>query len=1514
MNIGQLIASLGVDTQQLSQAQAAMSAFEKKATASITNVAKEMDKVGKSMQSFGKGMSKYVTAPLALIGVGGFKGFKDFELSMSRVEGLVGINRETVQAWMGDIKAMAPVVGKSSKELADALFYVTSAGVKGKEALDVVEMSAKAAAAGLEDTVVVADAVTSAMNAYGVANMSAERATNVLIATVREGKMAPADLAASLGKVIPLANAMGVSFEEVGASIATMTRTGFSAMESVTALRAILSGMIKPTKVAEKALRSMGTSTEELKGIMDKDGLLGALMKVKDLTNEYGEDLMAQVYPNIRALSGVLNMLGGNIEGTKAIFKAMEDNTGDLANAFAVTAKTVDFRYNQALIRAKSIMGAVGKTVSEAVIPWIEKFGETLAGVAKWFKGLNEGTQRAIIVFGGILAAIGPVVYALGSFLVLGGKILMVIPKVIATFNALKLAMLSNPITAVALAITTLIAGYIALKAAIDNANTAQKALNDVNKTVADSTLEQEANINKLIGIIQSEFTTREQQAQALRELNALAPEYLGYLTEEMVKTGQAKTAIDAYIKSLQEKARQQAISDKLAEIEKKRLETTLKYTNANSHELYKQMGVWDKMKLGFQNWNSTYISGTSIQESAAKKIAKANEEADNATKALQQAMGDVGRESGNLAMQYNALSDQMANLNSSDAAMVASTKNRISEQLAAEDKHVSALKTKLNETLKNDKQLNDQLEAFNQARVNNVNGAVLAGMAQQIQNRKEFLAQELELEYQATQERIKVLKGYAQTAGAIQIPFAPGKQPGGGTQAVTTDDTGAGGGGGGTDPITDALQNYKKELAGVTNMQKLFGDAYDASSAKLNLFRNTLETLIKEGMSPSSKTVQELQNNIKNLTLETVTSGDAMKNIAAQEAIFGDAFNETGAKIDFFKQGLKLLLENGFKPTDEAVVKLKAQFDSLKALAPVQNIFDNVTKGLALAETNALRFKDSFDKIDAQIEVYTAAIKAAEAVETPFDEESQKKLDAYREKLKQLTKEQQDQAKQKLFEQAKKDLDEAKIRADQYSDSLMYLNAQIEIYSGLINKVKSSPGVISPADQKNLAEYEKKLAQSKIDKALEETTQSLQRNSKMAGVLGDSYNVAEANVKTLASALDSLKSVEGLELASPEQLATIDALIEKLKSTGYEFEGIHDKSLFSKEGMDMLSGAMSDLNGAMSATVDSWWDFAEALVNMIPTIGQAVLGFQSLFAAKEADAMATNAQTVATEGQTVATTANTLSTNAAAVAETAKTATTEADVLATTAKTATTTANTLATTANTIATGANTTGSMANTAAKSGEAIANATASGAKLPFPANIAAIIAGVAAVIAAISMIKSLTGKKKAAKMAEGGIIPSGYPNDTYPALLTSGEMVVPQDRVKEITEVLNTANNRYQQGLPEDTVFNKTINKLYGNIQQSQKAQDAVLASNMTKGIKMPTDLPGMRMGGTVPPGYWNDSYPAMLTSGEMVVPPGKLPELKQQKVDVNVTVQGVTRGSDIHYIVKEVERRYKNSH
>jgi len=85
------------------------------------------------------------------------------------------------------------------------------------------------------------------------------------------------------------------------------------------------------------------------------------------------------------------------------------------------------------------------------------------------------------------------------------------------------------------------------------------------------------------------------------------------------------------------------------------------------------------------------------------------------------------------------------------------------------------------------------------------------------------------------------------------------------------------------------------------------------------------------------------------------------------------------------------------------------------------------------------------------------------------------------------------------------------------------------------------------------------------------------------------------------------------------------------------------------------------------------------------------------------------------------------------------------------------------------------------------------------------------------------------------------------------------------------------------------------------------AMVAMLAGSRKKGAKM-------AQGGIVPAGYSNDSYPAMLTSGEMVIPPVKLPDFKRKKEKVHVMVEGKIKGQDIYYVMKEVGRKHSNSY
>ena len=233
-----------------------------------------MKSVGASLQRF--------SAIGVLAGGAAIKMGVKFDESHDKNKILVGIAGDEVDAMGGKVRELAKQTGVSSTEAADALFFITSAGLRGSEAMDALEASLKASASGLGETKTIADLATSAMNAYGSDTLSASGATDILTAAVREGKLESSELAGSMGQVLPVASAMGVSFNDVGAAMAAMSRTGTPAAQAATQLTAIMAGLLKPTSQAEQALATMGLSSSGLKEQIREEGLLSVLGTLKE--------------------------------------------------------------------------------------------------------------------------------------------------------------------------------------------------------------------------------------------------------------------------------------------------------------------------------------------------------------------------------------------------------------------------------------------------------------------------------------------------------------------------------------------------------------------------------------------------------------------------------------------------------------------------------------------------------------------------------------------------------------------------------------------------------------------------------------------------------------------------------------------------------------------------------------------------------------------------------------------------------------------------------------------------------------------------------------------------------------------------------------------------------------------------------------------------------------------------------------------------------------------------------
>ena len=140
-------------------------------------------------------------------------------------------------------------------------------------------------------------------------------------------------------------------------------------------------------------------------------------------------------------------------------------------------------------------------------------------------------------------------------------------------------------------------------------------------------------------------------------------------------------------------------------------------------------------------------------------------------------------------------------------------------------------------------------------------------------------------------------------------------------------------------------------------------------------------------------------------------------------------------------------------------------------------------------------------------------------------------------------------------------------------------------------------------------------------------------------------------------------------------------------------------------------------------------------------------------------------------------------------------------------------TSTTTAAAADTAATGVEVANSTAKTSASAGEAIAGATASGARLPFPMNLAAIAAGVAAVIAALAAISGA--------FATGGIVggsgASTTMGDNTLIRVNRGEMVLNNRQQARLFKMLDGGLSLNTTSAGGTVDFRISGSNLYGSL-------------------------------------------------------------------------------------------------
>lgn len=418
--------------------------------ASIEEYTEKVQKAGEKVKDAGSGMTKKVTTPILAAGVASAKMTMDFENSMAKVSTIADATEVPMDDMQKAILDLSNQTRISAEEIAQNVYDSISAGQKTGDAVNFVSKSTKLAKAGFADAGAALDVLTTIMNAYGLKASEVTNVSDMLIQTQNLGKTTVADLASSMGKVIPTANAYGVSLDELCAGYAIMTANGVATAESTTYMNGMLNELGKSgTNVSETLKEKTGKTFKEL---MDSGMSLSDVLKIiSDAATENNKSF-GDMWSSSEAGKAGMILLGDSAENFNGVLEQMQNSAGATNTAFE-KLDTNSAKIKKATNELRNDAIDFGTTLMEELAPIIENIAEKISEFTEWFNGLSESEKQTIIQIGLIVAAIGPLLVVLGTVVSSGAKIIGEIPVIAKGISGLFGIIAANPVLAVITAI-----------------------------------------------------------------------------------------------------------------------------------------------------------------------------------------------------------------------------------------------------------------------------------------------------------------------------------------------------------------------------------------------------------------------------------------------------------------------------------------------------------------------------------------------------------------------------------------------------------------------------------------------------------------------------------------------------------------------------------------------------------------------------------------------------------------------------------------------------------------------------------------------------------------------------------------------------------------------------------------------------------------------------------------------------------------------------------------------------
>ncbi len=320
----------------------------------------------------------------------------EFEKSMSSVKAVSGATGKAFKDMTDLAKKMGATTVFTAKQSADAMQFLAMAGLNTTEIMAALPGTLELAAAGSLELSTAADLATNVLGGMSLEVEELGRVNDVMAFTASKANTSVGELAGALRIAGPIANSLGISIEQVAATLGGMANQGFKAENAGQAVKQMFSKLLKASSGASEEVDEFGNVTNKAQSALDAMGIklldttgkmrpLNAVlidMKKAAITARQAQDIFGdRVFAAALAAVSATEAIGDLEEGMLGVNNTLKGTAKQMA-----ATKLDNFAGQMTLLKSAwdAFLQSLGEFVTKSpnIISLIKSYTDGFSGLA----------------------------------------------------------------------------------------------------------------------------------------------------------------------------------------------------------------------------------------------------------------------------------------------------------------------------------------------------------------------------------------------------------------------------------------------------------------------------------------------------------------------------------------------------------------------------------------------------------------------------------------------------------------------------------------------------------------------------------------------------------------------------------------------------------------------------------------------------------------------------------------------------------------------------------------------------------------------------------------------------------------------------------------------------------------------------------------------------------------------------------------------------------------------------